>query len=92
LNIVPFSELWDEWKKGDFELLSPVENLKEEREIISNLGDSVNSQVFNDHMSNYIDIETNNIKKDKERFVKTLDLLINNPRIQNLPRKNLTRM
>ncbi|UCC21202.1 MAG: hypothetical protein JSV62_07980, partial [Promethearchaeota archaeon] len=88
----PFSELWNEWKNGDFTLLNPVENLKEEREIIKNLGAQVTSQVFNDHMSNYIDIESDNIKVDKERFIKTLDTLINNPRIQNLPRKNLSRM
>ncbi|MFX0005198.1 MAG: radical SAM protein [Promethearchaeota archaeon] len=92
LNIVPFSELWDEWKSGDFELLTPVENLIEEREIIANLTENVTSQMFNDHMSNYIDIETENIKTDKENIIKVLDLLINNPKIQNLPRRNLTRM
>jgi hypothetical protein len=48
--------------------------------------------MFNDHMSNYIDIETKNIKIDKENIIKVLDSLINNPKIQNLPRKNLTRM
>jgi radical SAM superfamily enzyme YgiQ (UPF0313 family) len=92
LNILPFSELWDEWKNGDFELLTPVENLLEEREIITNLGDNVTSQMFNDHMSNYIDIETDNIKHDREKIIKILDSLINNPKIQNLPRKNITRM
>ncbi|MFX0037931.1 MAG: radical SAM protein [Promethearchaeota archaeon] len=92
LNVVPFSELWDEWKNGDFELLTPVENLIEEREIIAKLGENVNSQMFNDHMSNYIDIETKNIKDDKENVIKLLDSLINNPKIQNLPRRNLTRM
>jgi radical SAM superfamily enzyme YgiQ (UPF0313 family) len=92
LNVVPFSELWDEWKNGDFELLTPVENLIEEREIIAKLGENVNSQMFNDHMSNYIDIETKNIKDDKENVIKLLDSLINNPKIQVLPRRNLTRM
>jgi radical SAM superfamily enzyme YgiQ (UPF0313 family) len=92
LNIVPYSELWDEWKNGDFELLTPVENLIEEREIIANLTENVTSQMFNDHMSNYIDIETDNIKNDKVNIIKVLDSLINNPKIQNLPRRNLTRM
>jgi radical SAM superfamily enzyme YgiQ (UPF0313 family) len=92
LNIVPFSELWEIWKKGDFKLLTPVENLKEEREIIANLGDNVTSQVFNDHMSNYCSLETSNIQKDREKFLKTLDQYINDPRIQILPRKNLTQM
>ena len=92
LNIVPFSELWDEWKNGEFELLSPVQNLKEEKEIIENLGINVTSQVFNDHMSNYCALESLNIKEDRERFLKTLESYIDDPRIQNLPRKNLIRM
>jgi radical SAM superfamily enzyme YgiQ (UPF0313 family) len=92
LNIVPFSELWDQWKKGEFQLLSPVENLKEEREIIANLGENVTSEVYNDHFVNYCDFESQNIKEDRDAFLKALDSLINDPRIQNLPRKNYTRM
>jgi radical SAM superfamily enzyme YgiQ (UPF0313 family) len=89
LNIVPFSELW---KKNEITLLSPVENLKEERDIIANLGENVTSQVYNDHMSNYCPIESSNIKEDREFFIKTLDNYINDPRIKNMPRINLTRM
>lgn len=92
LNILPGTPLWDDWKAGEFELLSPVENLKEERDIIANLGDTVTSQVFNDHVSNYCELESGNIKEDKEMFIKVLDSLINDPRIQNLPRRNLIRM
>ena len=92
LNILPNTPLWDEWKSGEFELLSPVDNLKEEREIIANLGDNVTSQVFNDHISNYCAIESSNIKEDRELFIKTLDAYINDPRIQKLPRKNLIQM
>jgi len=92
LNIVPFSELWNKWKNNEFVLLSPIENLKEERDIIANLGNNVTSQVFNDHLSNYCSIETPNIKLDREMFIKTLDHFINDPRIQNMQRTNLTRM
>jgi radical SAM superfamily enzyme YgiQ (UPF0313 family) len=92
LNIVPYSELWDEWQRGEFELLSPVENLKEERDIIANLGENVTSEVYNDHFVNYCDFESQNIKQDRDAFIKALDSLINDPRIQNLPRKNYTRM
>lgn len=92
LNILKGTPLWDEWKSGQFKLLSPVENLKEEREIIANLGENVTSQVFNDHVSNYCAIETINIKVDKEMFLKTLDTFINDSKIQNLPRRNLARM
>lgn len=92
LNISPSMPLWEDLKDGKFTLLSPVENLKEERGILANLGDNVTSQVFNDHVSNDCDFESPNIKEDREMFIKTLDSLINNPRIQRMTRKNLTRM
>jgi len=92
LNIMPNTPLWKEWKSGEFELLKPIDCLKEERDIISNLGENVTSQVFNDHVSNYCAIESSNIKDDREKFIKTLDAFINDPRIQNMSRKNLTRM
>jgi len=92
LNILPGTPLWDEWKSGKFKLLSPVENLKEEREIIAKLGENVTSQVFNDHISNYCSIESANIKEDRNKFIQILDSYINDPRIQQLPRKNLIRM
>lgn len=92
LNILPKTPLWDEWKNGEFNLLSPVENLKEERDIIANLGDNVTSEVFNDHVSNYVSLHTKNIQKDKERFIKVLNKKINDPKIQNMERKNLIRM
>lgn len=92
LNIMPFTPLWSDWKSGKFELLKPVDCLKEERDIIANLGDNVTSQVYNDHMSNYCAIETLNIKENREMFLKTLDAYINDSRIQNMQRKNLTQM
>ncbi len=92
LNIMPNTPLWEEWERGDFELLSPVECLIEERDIIENLGENVSSQVFNDHVSNYCSLESTNIKNDRDAFIKTLDSFITSPRFKNLPRKNLTRM
>ena len=92
LNILPNTPLWKELKSGEFELLKPVDNLKEERDIIANLGPNVTSQVFNDHVSNYCAIESANIKEDREMFIKTLDSYINDSRIQKMSRKNLTQM
>jgi radical SAM superfamily enzyme YgiQ (UPF0313 family) len=92
LNVMPNTPLWEDWKNGDFELLTPVECLIEERDIIANLGENVTSQVFNDHVSNYCSLETLNIKNDRDAFIKTLDSYINDPKIKNLPRKNLTQM
>ncbi len=90
LNIMPNTPLWKEWKNGDFELLSPLENLIEERDIIVNLGENVSSQVFNDHVSNYTSLESSNIKNDRDAFIRTLEALI--PKVRILDRKNLTRM
>ena len=92
MNISPSTPLWEDLQSGEFTLLSPVENLIEEREIIANLGENVTSQVFNDHISNYCSIESPNIKVDREMFIKTLDSYIEDPRIKKMPRKNLTRM
>ncbi|MHA1915322.1 MAG: radical SAM protein [Promethearchaeota archaeon] len=92
LMISPSTPLWEDLNSGEFSLLSPVETIKEEREIIANLGDNVTSQVFNDHMNNYADIESTNIQVDREMFIATLDSYINDPRIQKMPRKKITRM
>ncbi|MHA1459033.1 MAG: radical SAM protein, partial [Promethearchaeota archaeon] len=92
LNVMHSTPLWDDWKSGDFELLSPIECLVEEKDIIKNLGDNVTSQVFNDHISNYCSIETSNIKIDRAVFIDTLNSYINDPKIKNLQRKNLTQM
>ena len=92
LNILPNTPLWKDWKSGEFKLLNPIDCLKEERNIIANLGENVTSQVYNDHVSNYCAIESSNIQEDREQFIETLDAFINDPRIQNMQRKNLTRM
>jgi radical SAM superfamily enzyme YgiQ (UPF0313 family) len=92
LNLLPGTPLWEEWKNGEFNLLSPVENLKEEKGIIENLGENVTSEVYNDHISNYISIHTKNIKLERDFFLKLLTEYINDERIQNMERKNLIRM
>ncbi|MBY8983108.1 MAG: radical SAM protein [Candidatus Lokiarchaeota archaeon] len=92
LNIIPNTPLWDEWKNNKYELLKPVDCIKEEKGIISKLGPNVNSQVFNDHISNYCNLESLNIKDDREKFIKALEDLISNQKIQSLQRKNLIRM
>ncbi|MHA1254120.1 MAG: radical SAM protein [Promethearchaeota archaeon] len=88
LGVIPNTPLWDDWSKGEFQLLSPVEYLMETRDIITNLGDNVTSQVFNDHANNYCYIETPDIKEDKERFITELNRLINDPIIKKQKAKN----
>ncbi len=92
LHVIPGTPLWEWVQDGKFELLSPLENVKEERDIIARLGDNVDSEVYNDHVSNYCNIETDNIKKDREDFLTTLDNMIKDSTLRNMPRKNLIRM
>ncbi len=92
LHISQTVPLYDDIESGEFELLSPVECIKEERDIIANLGENVTSEVYNDHMNNYCYLDSKNIKNDREHFIKALDLYINDPQIQKMPRKNLTVM
>ncbi|MFW9949346.1 MAG: radical SAM protein [Candidatus Thorarchaeota archaeon] len=92
LHVTPNMPLYDDIENADFELLTPVECLKEERDIIANLGENVTSELYNDHMNNYCYLETKNIKEDRVKFLKALDSYINNPIIQNMPRKNITVM
>jgi radical SAM superfamily enzyme YgiQ (UPF0313 family) len=92
LHVSPTVPLYDDIENGEFELLSPVECIKEERDIIANLGENVTSEVYNDHMNNYCYIESKNIKNDREHFIKALDTYINDPQIQKMPRKNLSVM
>jgi radical SAM superfamily enzyme YgiQ (UPF0313 family) len=92
LHVPETTPLYDDIESGEFELLSPVECLKEEREIIARLGENVSSEVYNDHMNNYCYLETKNIKEDRQRFIKALDSYINDPEIQKMPRRNLTVM
>jgi len=90
LTISPSIPLYEDFKSGEFTLIDPIDNVKEERDIIANLGENVTSQVFNDHMNNYLDIESTNIKEDREMFIKTFDSYIE--KNKNLPRKHFTRM
>lgn len=90
LTVSPSIPLWEDFKSGEFTLINPIDNVKEERDIIANLGENVTSQVFNDHMNNYLDIESTNIKEDREMFIKTFDSYI--MKNKNLSRKHFTRM
>ena len=84
--------LLDDIENGELELLSPLECIKEEREIIANLGDNVTSEVYNDHMNNYCYVNSQNIQKDKKAFIRELDSCLNDPRIQNMPRRKFNTM
>ncbi len=92
LNILPNTELYKEVQEGKFKILKPVDALKEEYKVIDNLGPNVTSAFRNDHISNYCDVESENIKEDRAVVLKILDSFINDPRIKNMEPKNLIYM
>lgn len=92
LNVLPNTELYKEVKEGKIKILKPVDALKEEYKVVDNLGPNVTSAFRNDHISNYCDVESENIKEDREVVLKILDSFINDPRIKNMEPKNLIYM
>jgi radical SAM superfamily enzyme YgiQ (UPF0313 family) len=92
LNILPNTELYKEVQEGTFKILKPVDALKEEYMIIENLGPNVTSAFKNDHISNYCDVESENIKQDHKVVLKILDSFINDPFVKNMKPKNLIYM
>lgn len=72
--------------------MRPVDIIREERDILKLLGDNVTSEMYNDHISNYVDIFSKNIQKDKAKIIKFLDELINKPEIQKMESKYLEYM
>jgi len=84
LNLMRNSPLYQDYLDGKFKVLRPVDVLKEERAIVSQLGSNVTSEVYNDHISNYVDIHSHNIQMDRQKFLDVLDAAIRDPRIQAL--------
>ncbi|QEE17609.1 radical SAM protein [Promethearchaeum syntrophicum] len=92
LNIMPNAPLKEDIEAKTFEILSPLEILKEERSIIAQLSSSLTSALRNDHVSNYTYVQSDNIGKDKEKILRILDDLIANPDVGKWKHKNLRRM
>jgi len=92
LNVIPTSPLWEDVEKGFFKVMKPVDVLREERNIIQQLGSNVTSEMYNDHVSNYCNLNTKDISIDRERFIAELDKLIDDPRIQQMEPKWLLHM
>ncbi len=92
LNVIPSSPLWKDVQNGTFKVMRPVDVLKEERDILQQLGPNVTSEMYNDHISNYVTFSSKNITLDKDRFIIELNKLIDDPRIQQMEPKWLTHM
>ena len=91
LNFIPNAPLYDEWQRGEFIELRPVEILQEQLEIVKSLGEEVSSHVLNDHVSNFASID-GKLPEDKARMVNALKNAIDDPCMKSLPHINRTSM
>jgi radical SAM superfamily enzyme YgiQ (UPF0313 family) len=74
LTLVPETELYEEWKRGEFELITPFDFLQELKTIIEN---STFSNCFfsSMHASNYFAIR-GSLPRDKDKMLKQLNALL----------------
>jgi len=89
LNILPNTPLFDDVKQRRFKLITPYETIKEQREMIAGL--NVHSEIFNDHVSDYLDFEAK-FPEDKEMIIKLIDGVLADPRTRFIQPKELTEM
>jgi radical SAM superfamily enzyme YgiQ (UPF0313 family) len=92
LNIMNNSPLKEDIDNGSFEILTPLDILKEQYRIIENLSPSLTSAMKNDHISNYSSIETDNIGRDKLLILNELTELIKDPNVKTWKHKGLQQM
>jgi len=74
LTLIPGTPLYREWEKGDFELVTPFDSLKELRTMVENarFSDCFFSSM---HASNYFAIR-GNMPRDKEKVLAQLDAIL----------------
>ena len=83
--------LYKEIQNGKFELLNPTEVLDELYEIIDNI-DVKNKCIFrSNHASNYYSVK-GTLPDDKEKMLKKLDYILNNPKKYHLKDENMRRL
>jgi len=78
LNVLPNTPLAEDLVKGIFTQISPWDMIREERDIISLINTSTTSAMKNDHISNYVNIESENIGRDKHQILQILNETLKN--------------
>ena len=91
LNLFPGAPLYDEWKSGKFQRLTPFETLLEQYNILKQIELHVTSEVFNDHISNY-EIFEGKLPEDLPGMLKLLEQRLKNPMNKKLRPKWLNHM
>ena len=71
LTLYPGTELYDDWRAGKFQPITPMDSLREARLLIEKL--EVDPLHFTcDHASNYVPLK-GSLPEDRERFLAQLD-------------------
>ncbi|MFX1466188.1 MAG: radical SAM protein [Promethearchaeota archaeon] len=91
LNLFPGAPLYDDWKAGKFQRLTPFETLLEQYNILKQIESNVTSEVFNDHISNYENFE-GKLPEDLPGMLKILEDRLKDPMTKNLQPKWLNHM
>jgi radical SAM superfamily enzyme YgiQ (UPF0313 family) len=74
LTLVPGAPMYDEWKRGEFSMVSSFDSLKELKKIIENTN-CTNCFFSSMHASNYFSVR-GILPRDKQRMVRELDTII----------------
>ena len=91
LNLFPGAPLYDEWKLGKFQRLTPYEILLEQYNILRQIKPNVTSEIFNDHISNYENFE-GKLPEDLPGMLKLLEQRLKDPMTKKLQPKWLNHM
>ena len=78
--VVPGTELYDEMKRGDFELLKPREVIEEAITILENINVTKKCVFRSNHASNYVALK-GDLPKDKKRMIKELKYALDHEEI-----------
>ncbi len=91
LNLFPGAPLYDEWKSGKFQRLTPFETILEQYNILKRIDSNVTSEVFNDHTSNYENFE-GKLPEDLPGMLKLLEQRLKDPQTKKIRPKWLNHM
>jgi radical SAM superfamily enzyme YgiQ (UPF0313 family) len=91
LNLFPGAPLYDDWKAGKFQRLTPYETLLEQYNMLRQIEPHVTSEVFNDHISNYENFE-GELPEDLPRMLKLLERRLKDPMTEKIRPKWLNQM
>ena len=74
LTLIPGTQLYQEWERGEFELITPFDSLQELKGLVENATFS-NCFFSSMHASNYFAIR-GTMPKDKDKVLKQLNMLL----------------